>query len=84
MNSSELNGSSEYEMLIVLCDRMYSLRTMLQEKSDSMVKLQADYELLKVVDVAMIINTEAPKESFFSLIQQNNLLLMSLQYRYIC
>ncbi|RLU23298.1 hypothetical protein DMN91_003502 [Ooceraea biroi] len=43
---SELNAS-EYEMLVILCDRVYSLKTLLQEKSDNMVKLQADYELLK-------------------------------------
>lgn len=43
---SELN-ISEHEMNI-LCDRIYSLKVLLQEKSDNMVKLQADYELLKV------------------------------------
>lgn len=44
---SELNVS-EHEMLNILCDRIYSLKVLLQEKSDNMVKLQADYELLKV------------------------------------
>ncbi|KYN34259.1 hypothetical protein ALC56_11366 [Trachymyrmex septentrionalis] len=45
-NLSELN-ISEHEMLTVLCDRIYSLKILLQEKSENMVKLQADYELLK-------------------------------------
>lgn len=44
---SDLNVS-EHEMLSILCDRIYSLKVLLQEKSDNMVKLQADYELLKV------------------------------------
>lgn len=44
---AELNVS-EREMLNILCDRIYSLKVLLQEKSDNMVKLQADYELLKV------------------------------------
>ncbi|KAL6439318.1 hypothetical protein ACFW04_003883 [Cataglyphis niger] len=43
---SDLNVS-EHEMLNILCDRIYSLKVLLQEKSDNMVKLQADYELLK-------------------------------------
>jgi len=46
-NLSELNVS-DHEMLTVLCDRIYSLKILLQEKSKNMVKLQADYELLKV------------------------------------
>lgn len=46
-NLSELNVS-EHEMLTVLYDRIHSLRILLQEKSENMVKLQADYELLKV------------------------------------
>ncbi|XP_024875177.1 sporulation-specific protein 15-like [Temnothorax curvispinosus] len=45
-NLSELNVS-EHEMLTILCDRMCSLKILLQEKSNNMVKLQADYELLK-------------------------------------
>ncbi|XP_011872886.1 PREDICTED: protein NETWORKED 1D-like isoform X2 [Vollenhovia emeryi] len=45
-NLSELD-ISEHEMVIVLCDRIYSLKILLQEKLESMVKLQADYELLK-------------------------------------
>ncbi|XP_018361869.1 PREDICTED: sporulation-specific protein 15-like isoform X2 [Trachymyrmex cornetzi] len=45
-NLSQLN-ISEHEMLTVLCDRIYSLKILLQEKSENMVKLQADYELLK-------------------------------------
>ncbi|XP_018398215.1 PREDICTED: ERC protein 2-like [Cyphomyrmex costatus] len=45
-NLSEQN-ISEHEMLTVLCDRINSLKILLQEKSDNMVKLQADYELLK-------------------------------------
>lgn len=53
-NLSELNAS-EQEMLTVLCDRIYSLKILLQEKSENMVKLQADYELLKV-DVDNCIN----------------------------
>lgn len=46
-NLSELN-ISEHEMLTVLCSRIHSLKILLQEKSENMVKLQADYELLKV------------------------------------
>ncbi|XP_018053882.1 PREDICTED: myosin-11-like [Atta colombica] len=42
-NLSELNISE----LTILCDRIYSLKILLQEKSENMVKLQADYELLK-------------------------------------
>ncbi|KAL0121081.1 hypothetical protein PUN28_008659 [Cardiocondyla obscurior] len=45
-NLSELN-ISEHEMLTVLCDRVHSLKVLLQEKLENMVKLQADYELLK-------------------------------------
>lgn len=45
-NLSELNVS-EHEMLTVLCDRIYSLKILLQKVSDNMIKLQADYELLK-------------------------------------
>lgn len=44
---SDLNVS-EHEMLNLLCNRIYSLKVLLQEKSENMVKLQADYELLKV------------------------------------
>ncbi|XP_025157835.1 centromere protein F isoform X2 [Harpegnathos saltator] len=43
---SDLNAS-EHEMLGILCDRIYSLKTLLQEKSDYMVKLEADYKLLE-------------------------------------
>lgn len=40
---------SEHDMaLISLYDRIHSLKILLQEKSDNMVKLEADYELLKV------------------------------------
>ncbi|KAH0945775.1 hypothetical protein HN011_007548 [Eciton burchellii] len=46
INSSELTAS-EHEILTILYDRIYSLKTLLQEKSDNMVKLQVDYELLK-------------------------------------
>ncbi|XP_032683902.1 reticulocyte-binding protein 2-like isoform X2 [Odontomachus brunneus] len=42
----ELN-TSEQEMLNTLCDRIYSLKRLLREKSDCMVKLQADYKLLE-------------------------------------
>jgi len=45
-NLSELNVSNE--MLTILCDRIYSLKILLQEKLNNTVKLQADYELLKV------------------------------------
>lgn len=38
----------EREMVAILCDRIHSLKTLLQERSNNMVKLQADYELLKV------------------------------------
>lgn len=34
-------------MLGILCDRVDFLKTLLKEKSNNMVKLQADYELLK-------------------------------------
>lgn len=43
----ELNAF-EREIVVILCDRIYSLKTLLQERSSDMVKLQADYELLKV------------------------------------
>lgn len=43
----ELNVSKE--MLAVLRDRVCSLKGMLQEKSEDMVKLQADHQILKVL-----------------------------------
>lgn len=44
---SELNAS-ENEMLSALYDRIQSMKNLLREKSDCMVKLQADYKLLEV------------------------------------
>lgn len=52
---SELN-TSEQGMLNILCDRLYSLKRLLREKSDCMVKLQADYKLLEVSLIVPIIN----------------------------
>lgn len=43
----ELNLSKE--MLTVLRDRACSLKGILQEKSDDMVKLLADHQILKVI-----------------------------------
>ncbi|XP_014479205.1 PREDICTED: centromere-associated protein E-like isoform X2 [Dinoponera quadriceps] len=43
---SQLNAS-EHAMLSILCDQIHSLKTLFREKSDCMVKLQADYKLLE-------------------------------------
>lgn len=50
-------NASEHEMLSILCDRIHSLKALLREKSDYMIKLQADYKLLEVY-IVIIFNIQ--------------------------
>lgn len=46
--SGKFESDTLDEILCILCDRVYFLEVLLRERSNDMVKLQADCEFLKV------------------------------------